>query len=112
MAIEATTKFRGLYYVLYGTLVALEGKGPDDLRIDLLIQRLKAEDCKIKEIIFATPLSVEGEVAALYLCDKIKEFPVEIIRIVSGVRVGSELQFADRLTLSRVLALSLWDLKI
>lgn len=105
MAIEATNDFRGHYHVLHGVLSPMEGIGPRDLRMGSFIQRMRAGDNVIKELIIATPPTVEGEATALYVADQIKDFSLKITRIASGVPVGGDLQFADRLTLSRSLAL-------
>ena len=105
MAIEATREFYGLYHVLHGTLSPLEGKGPAQLRVDKLLARLRSTTNNVKEIIVATPPSVEGEATALYLCEQIRDFQLLITRIASGVPVGGELQFSDRLTLSRAMSL-------
>lgn len=102
MAIEASASFRGRYHVLHGVLQPMNGIGPDQLRIDVLKARLGRDDA-IKEIILATPSTVEGEATALYLSDQIKPWAVKLSRIASGVPVGGDLQFADRLSLSRAL---------
>ncbi len=101
MAVESTGEYRGLYHVLHGTLSPMDGVGPGQLRIDALLHRLKQE--AVKEIILATPPSVEGEATALYLTKQLNSHDVSVTRIASGVPVGGELQFADRLTLSRAL---------
>lgn len=103
MALESTSDFRGLYHVLHGVLAPLEGVGPSDLRLFSLIERLKAGN--VDEVIVATPSTVEGEATALFLVHELSELPIKITRIASGVPVGGDLQFADRLTLSRALAM-------
>ena len=105
MAIEATNDFRGHYYVLHGVLSPMEGIGPKDLRLENFIQRIREDKQPVKEIIIATPPTVEGEATALYIAEQVKDFSIELSRIASGVPVGGDLQFADRLTLSRSLAL-------
>lgn len=102
MAIESMGEYRGRYHVLHGVLAPMEGIGPKDLRIETLIARLGNS---VHELILATPPSVEGEATALYLADKAKALGISVSRIASGVPVGGDLQFADRLTLSRSLAL-------
>ena len=102
MAIESSLSFRGRYHVLHGVLKPLSGIGPDRLRIDALKKRL-ACDTEILELILATPATVEGEATALYIREAIKGKPIKISRIASGVPVGGDLQFADRLSLSRAL---------
>lgn len=105
MAIEATNDFRGRYYVLHGVLSPMDGIGPKDLRLEDFISRIKEEEQPVKELIIATPPTVEGEATALYIAEQVKDFPVHLSRIASGVPVGGDLQFADRLTLSRSIAL-------
>lgn len=103
MALESTGEFRGFYHVLHGVLAPMEGIGPSELRISSLINRLKEN--LIEEVILATPSTVEGEATALYLSQELSVYPVRVTRIASGVPVGGDLQFADRLTLSRAMAL-------
>ncbi|MEM7589247.1 MAG: recombination mediator RecR [Myxococcota bacterium] len=103
MAIESTGEFRGLYHVLHGNLSPMDGIGPQQLRIQPLLQRL-TKDPPAKEVILATPSNVEGEATALYLIQQLQPYDIRVTRIASGVPVGGELQFADRLTLSRSLA--------
>jgi recombination protein RecR len=107
-AIESTHDFKGLYHVLHGTLAPMQGIGPDDLRLRTLFERLGSNShSTIKEIIMATPPSVEGEATAIYIADQLQAMALapKITRIASGVPVGGDLQFADRLTLSRALTL-------
>jgi recombination protein RecR len=102
MAIESSMSFRGLYHVLHGVLQPIQGIGPDKLRIKALLQRL-AEQNSISELILATPASVEGEATALFIHEHVKDRGLKISRIASGVPVGGDLQFADRLSLARAL---------
>jgi len=108
-AIESTHDFKGLYHVLHGTLAPMQSIGPDDLRLNGLFRRLSSADSEIKEIIMATPPSVEGEATAIYISDQLQALAPTLVpkitRIASGVPVGGDLQFADRLTLSRALTL-------
>lgn len=103
-AIEATGEMRGRYHVLHGTLSPLEGIGPDELRIQPLLMRLSTTDKGVKELILATPPSVDGEATALYLFRQLQPLGLALSRIASGVPVGGDLQFTDRLTLARALA--------
>lgn len=103
-AIEATGEMRGRYHVLHGTLSPLEGIGPDELRIQPLLSRLSSTDKGVKELILATPPSVDGEATALYLFRQLRPLGLALSRIASGVPVGGDLQFTDRLTLARALA--------
>lgn len=103
-AIEATGEFRGRYHVLHGTLAPLDGIGPDALRVRELLARLGTVDKDTREIILATPPTIDGEATALYLSRQLEITGVRVSRIASGIPVGGELQFADRLTLTRALA--------
>ncbi|MFC1645711.1 recombination mediator RecR [Candidatus Omnitrophota bacterium] len=99
--IERTGGFKGLYHVLLGTIAPLEGKGPGSLKINGLIQRIK--DSRIKEIIIATDSDTEGETTALYLTKLIKPLGVKVSRIGVGIPVGSNIEYADSMTLTRAL---------
>lgn len=105
MALESTSEFRGLYHVLHGTLAPMDGIGPKQLRIESFLSRLDRFHLEIKEVIIATPPTVEGEATAVYLASLMADAPLKITRIASGVPVGGDLQFADRLTLARSLFL-------
>jgi recombination protein RecR len=103
-AIEATGEFRGRYHVLHGTLSPLDGVGPDELRIRSLLARLQDDDKGVVEVVLATPPTVDGEATALYLARQLGPAGLKVSRIASGVPVGGDLQFADRLTLARAIA--------
>ena len=107
-AIENTGEFRGHYHVLHGLISPLEGIGPDDIHVAELLRRLRPrsedEEDAVREVILATSPSVDGEATALYLARLIKPLGIEVTRIASGVPIGSELEYADRVTLSRALA--------
>jgi recombination protein RecR len=103
-AIEATGEMRGRYHVLHGTLSPLEGIGPDELRIKPLLERLSTTDTGVKEIVLATPPSVDGEATALYLTRLLKPLGLRVSRIASGVPVGGDLSYTDRMTLARALS--------
>lgn len=96
ISIERTREFHGQYHVLHGALSPLEGIGPDQLRIKGLLDRLK--DGKVKELIVATNPNVEGEATAIYLAKLIKPLGIKVTRIGMGIPVGSELEFADEVT--------------
>jgi recombination protein RecR len=100
-SIEKTGKFEGLYHVLHGTIAPLEGKGPADLKIDSLINRVRENS--IKEVIIATDSDTEGETTALYLTKLLKPFSVSVSRIGLGLPVGSNLEYADSATVSKAL---------
>lgn len=97
-AIEKTGSYSGVYHVLLGSISPLEGKGPSDLKIDSLIQRIKQEN--VKEIIIATDADTEGEATALYLTKILKPLGVKLTRIGLGLPMGSNLEYADATTLS------------
>jgi recombination protein RecR len=100
-SIEKTGTFNGLYHVLLGAIAPLDGKGPADLKIDTLIQRIKQEN--IQEVILATDSDTEGETTALYLTKVLKPLEVRITRIGLGLPVGSNLEYADSATLTKAL---------
>jgi recombination protein RecR len=97
--IEEGREFRGLYHVLGGLIAPLEGVSPDALSIGKLIGRL--DSTGVKELILALNPTVEGDTTALYLQKTLKDFPVEITRLASGMPVGGNIEYIDKLTLSR-----------
>jgi len=99
-AMEKAEGFRGLYHILCGRISPLDGIGPDDLKIKELLSRI---DDNIKEIIIATNPNVEGEATALYLAKLIRPLGVKITRIARGLPVGSDLEYADGMTISRAI---------
>jgi recombination protein RecR len=101
IAIERTGGYRGRYHVLHGVLSPLDGIGPEDLRIAELIRRCGGSD--IREVIVATNPSVEGETTAIYLAKLLRPLGVRTSRIATGVPMGGELEYADRLTLARAI---------
>jgi recombination protein RecR len=101
VAIEKTREFHGLYHVLHGALSPLQGIGPEQLKLKSLLERLKSG--KIREIIVATNPNVEGEATAIYLSKLIKPLGVKVTRIAMGIPVGSELEFADEITMLKAL---------
>lgn len=101
LAIEKTREFKGLYHVLQGSISPMEGKGPDDLRIKELLNRLK--DGGVKEIILATNPDVEGETTALYMAKLFSPMGLQITRIAHGLPVGGDLENADTATLTRAI---------
>jgi len=100
LAIESTHEYRGLYHVLQGTLSPLDGKGPEQIRIAELLDRLEKG---VKEIIVATASSVEGEATALYIKKRVDSLGIRVSRIASGIPVGGELEYTDRGTIGRAL---------
>ena len=99
LAIERTRAFRGRYHVLHGLLAPLDGVGPDDLPLDALVRRVR--EGAIKEVVAATPLSVEGEATALYLAEVLRPLSVKVSRIASGIPHGGELEYTDQVTVGR-----------
>jgi recombination protein RecR len=101
MVIERTAEFKGLYHVLHGVISPIDDVGPDDLRIDQLIERLKSTS--ISEVIIATNPTTEGDVTALYVARLIKPLKIKVTRIARGLPMGSDLDLADNTTIARAL---------
>ena len=101
MAIERTREFRGVYHVLHGAISPLDGIGPEQITVKELMARIAAGG--VKEVIMATDSDTEGETTALYLSRLIKPFAVKVTRLAYGIPVGSDLQYADEVTLSRAM---------
>ncbi len=99
MAIEETSSFKGVYHVLGGVISPMDGVGPNDLHIQSLVE--KAQSGQITEVIFALSPTMEGDTTNFYLYKKLKGFELIITTLSRGVSVGSELHYADGLTLSR-----------
>ncbi len=99
--VEKTREFRGLYHVLMGALSPLHGVGPDDLKISGLLTRVGAGS--VDEVILATNPTVEGEATALYLARLLKPLGVRVTRIAMGIPVGSDLEYADEVTMTRAM---------
>jgi recombination protein RecR len=99
--IEKTREFRGVYHVLMGALSPLHGVGPDDLKIKGLLSRVA--DGAVDEVIVATNPTVEGEATALYLARLLKPLGVRVTRIAMGIPVGSDLEYADEVTMTRAM---------
>ena len=102
MAIESTQSFKGLYHVLGGIISPMDGLGPSDLYIDSLVDRIS--EGEVKEVIFALSPTMEGDTTNFYLFKKISGNTILITTLSRGVAVGSELQYADEVTLGRSLA--------
>ncbi len=106
VAVEKTREYRGLYHVLHGALSPIRGIGPEHLRIRNLIQRLKPDSSgqtEVTEIILATNPNAEGEATANYLGRLLKPLGVKVTRIAMGVPVGSDLEYADEVTMHKAL---------
>jgi recombination protein RecR len=100
-ALERSRAFRGRYHVLGGVLSALDGVGPDDLRITQLVDRVSREG--VREVILATNPTAEGETTASYLADVLKHTGISVTRLAYGLPSGSAIQYADEFTLARAL---------
>lgn len=104
LAIEKTNEFKGKYHVLHGIISPLDGIGPNDIRIHELIIRLGNENGnKVEELILALNPTVEGETTILYLSKLVKPLDIKITRIARGIPIGSDLEFADEVTLAKAL---------
>jgi recombination protein RecR len=100
-AVEKTREFKGVYHVLMGALSPLQGIGPDDLKIKSLLARIDRGG--VEEVILATNPNVEGEATAIYLARLLKPLGVRVTRIAMGVPIGSDLEYADEVTLHKAL---------
>jgi len=95
---EKMKEYHGLYHVLQGVMSPIEGKGPEDLNIASLINRLQKNPA-IKEVIIATNATPEGEATAMYLSRLIKPAGIKVTRLAHGLSVGSDIEYADEMTL-------------
>lgn len=102
LTIERAEGDRGLYHVLHGALAPLEDVGPEDLNIDLLVERVKEK--KVKEVIVATNPNAEGDATAVYIARVLKPLGVKVTRIGFGLPIGGDLEYADERTLTHALA--------
>ncbi len=100
-AVERTRTYQGAYHVLHGTLSPLHGVGPDQLRAGTLISRV--EQGEVDEVILATSPTLEGEATADWLANALRGLPVRITRIATGVPAGSDIEYADEVTMARAL---------
>lgn len=101
LPIETTRQFNGLYHVLHGTISPLRGIGPDQLRLKNLLERLRADE--VNEVIVATNPTVEGEATAMYISRLLKPLEIRVTRIAMGIPVGSDIEFADEVTMTKSL---------
>lgn len=101
LVLEKTAVFDGLYHVLMGAISPLDGIGPDDLRINDLLERIK--NSQVKEVIIATDPNTEGEATATYLAHLIKPLGIKISRIARGLPMGMDMEYADEGTLTKAL---------
>jgi recombination protein RecR len=100
-AIEKSGGYNGLYHILQGVLSPMDGIGPDNIRIQELLSRIKQG--KIKEVIIATGTNVEGDATASYIASRMEKMPVKVSRIASGVPIGGDLKYVDQVTLKRAM---------
>ena len=106
VAVEKTRSFNGLYHVLHGSLSPIRGLGPDDLRIQNLLPRLRPENndnVEVREVILATNPNTEGEATASYISRLLKPLGVRVTRIAMGMPVGSDLEYVDEVTMDKAL---------
>ncbi|MCK8824511.1 recombination mediator RecR [Fuchsiella alkaliacetigena] len=101
VAMERTGEYKGVYHVLHGSISPMEGRGPDDIRLNSLLSRIKEKN--IEEVILATDPNVEGEATAMYIVRLLEPFEITISRIAHGLPVGGDLEYADEVTLSKAL---------
>jgi recombination protein RecR len=101
LPIETTRQFQGLYHVLHGSISPLRGIGPEQLKIQNLLVRLR--EGEVREVILATNPTVEGEATAMYLSRLLKPLELKVTRIGMGIPVGSDLEFADEVTMTKSL---------
>ena len=101
VAMEKVKNFDGVYHVLHGTLSPLENRGPNDIRIKELLKRVNEND--VTEVIMATNPDVEGDATAMYIAKLLKPIGVKTTRIAQGIAMGSDIEYADEVTLSRAL---------
>ena len=100
-SLEKVREYRGLYHVLHGVISPMNGVTPDKLKIRELLSRIASDE--VKEIIIATNPTVEGEATAMYLSKLLKPFDIKITRLAYGIPVGSDLEYADEVTLYRAI---------
>jgi len=97
---EAMGTFQGFYHVLQGTISPLDGRGPDDLRVQELLERLQGET-PVKEVVLALDANLEGDTTALYLSKLLSSFALQVTRLAHGVPFGSDIDYIDQRTLTR-----------
>jgi recombination protein RecR len=101
IAIENTSQYRGVYHVLGGVISPIEGISPSDIAIDLLLSRVSDPKSEVKEILLALSATMEGDTTSFFLTKKLKPYNLKITTIARGVPIGSELEYADEITLGR-----------
>lgn len=101
IAMEKVKTFEGVYHVLFGCINPLENKGPNDIKIKELLSRVQKNG--VEEVIMATNPDVEGEATAMYVAKLLKPMGVKVTRLAQGIAIGSDIEFADEVTLERAL---------
>jgi len=101
LALERSGSYHGLYHVLHGVISPMDGVGPEDLKIEELLERLKGGD--VQEVILATNPNLEGEATAMYLSRLLRPLGLRVTRLARGLPTGADLEYADDLTLARAL---------
>jgi recombination protein RecR len=101
LALERAGAYRGLYHVLHGVISPMDGVGPEDLKVQELLSRLRSGD--VREVIMATNPNLEGEATAMYIARLISPLGVKVTRLARGLPVGADLEYADNVTLARAL---------
>lgn len=101
IAMEKVKTFEGVYHVLFGTISPLENRGPNDIKIKELLARISKD--KVKEVIMATNPDVEGDATAMYISKLLKPLGVKVTRLAQGISMGSDIEFADEVTLEKAL---------
>jgi len=101
VAVENTGVFRGCYHVLHGLLSPIDGIGPEDIRIDALVRRVREDS--VTEVILATNPTVEGDATAMFIAEVLKPLPVRVTQLAMGLPVGGDLDYADQVTIARAL---------
>lgn len=103
LAIENTAQYNGLYHVLGGVISPIQGIGPDDLKIESLLQRITSasESEKVEEVILALPATMEGDTTSFFITRRLKEHGVKVSTIARGIPIGGELEYTDEITLGR-----------
>jgi len=103
MALERARSFNGVYHVLHGAIAPLDGIGPDDIKINELLERVRGAEA-IREVIIATNATVEGEATALYLARALKSSEIRTTRLARGLPAGGDLEYSDAATLSSAIS--------
>lgn len=101
VALESVSDFKGSFHVLHGVISPLDNKGPNDINLRSLLDRVKEEN--IKEVILATNPDVEGEATAMYIASLLKTLGIKVTRLAQGISMGSELEYADVVTLNKAI---------